>query len=82
MDAMPSYRPVNLPKHFEKFPMPVAPAHASAEAEEDSVGVGKAKAVPTIHGVTLSIRHCEERSDEAFHLLPPRRYGLLSLRSQ
>jgi uncharacterized protein (DUF2235 family) len=36
MDAMPSYRPVNLPKHFEKFPMPVAPAHASAEAEEDA----------------------------------------------
>ena len=36
MDAMPSYRPVNLPKHFEKFPMPVPPAHASAEAEEDA----------------------------------------------
>ena len=36
MDAMPSYRPVNLPKHFEKFPMPVAPAHASAEAEEEA----------------------------------------------
>ena len=36
MDAMPSYRPVNLPKQFEKFPMPVAPAHASAEmAGED-----------------------------------------------
>ena len=34
MDAMPSYRPVNLPKQFEKFPMPVPPAHASAEAEE------------------------------------------------
>ena len=37
MNAMPSYRPVNLPKHFEKFPMPVQPAHASAEmAGEDS----------------------------------------------
>jgi uncharacterized protein (DUF2235 family) len=36
MDAMPGYRPVNLPKHFEKFPMPVAPAHASAETEEDA----------------------------------------------
>ena len=36
MDAMPSYRPVNLPKQFEKFPMPEPPAHASAEAEEDS----------------------------------------------
>lgn len=36
MDAMPSYRPVNLPKQFEKFPMPVPPAHASAEAEEDA----------------------------------------------
>jgi len=36
MDAMPSYRPVNLPKQYEKFPMPVPPAHASAEAEEDS----------------------------------------------
>jgi uncharacterized protein (DUF2235 family) len=34
MEAMPSYRPVNLPKQFEKFPMPVAPAHASAEEEE------------------------------------------------
>src|SRR6267142_261252 len=32
MDAMPSYRPVNLPKHYEKFPMPVPPAHgATAE---------------------------------------------------
>jgi uncharacterized protein (DUF2235 family) len=36
MDAMPSYRPVNLPKQFEKFPMPVPPAHASAEAEEEA----------------------------------------------
>ena len=36
MDAMPSYRPVNLPKHFEKFPMPVPPVHASAEAEEEA----------------------------------------------
>ena len=34
MDAMPSYRPVNLPKQYEKFPMPVPPAHFSAEAEE------------------------------------------------
>jgi uncharacterized protein (DUF2235 family) len=34
MDAMPSYRPVNLPKQYEKFPMPVAPVHGSAE--EDS----------------------------------------------
>jgi len=38
MDAMPSYRPVNLPKQYEKFPMPVAPVHASAEVEEDSAG--------------------------------------------
>jgi uncharacterized protein (DUF2235 family) len=36
MDAMPGYRPVNLPKQFEKFPMPVPPVHASAEPEEDS----------------------------------------------
>ena len=36
MDALPSYRPVNLPKQYEKFPMPVPPAHASAEAEEDA----------------------------------------------
>ena len=36
MDAMPSYRPVNLPKQFEKFPMPVPPVHASAEAEEEA----------------------------------------------
>jgi len=36
MDAMPSYRPVNLPRQYEKFPMPVPPAHASAEAEEDA----------------------------------------------
>ncbi|UPJ50270.1 DUF2235 domain-containing protein [Bradyrhizobium sp. 200] len=35
MDAMPSYRPVNLPRQYEKFPMPVPPAHASAEAEEE-----------------------------------------------
>ena len=38
MEAMPSYRPVNLPKHFEKFPMPTPPAHASAEAEEYAAG--------------------------------------------
>ncbi|KRR20395.1 hypothetical protein CQ14_27035 [Bradyrhizobium lablabi] len=31
MDALPSYRPVNLPRQYEKFPMPVPPAHASAE---------------------------------------------------
>jgi len=37
MDAMPSYRPVNLPKHFEKFPMPAPPAHgATAEVAEDA----------------------------------------------
>lgn len=36
MNALPGYRPVNLPKQFEKFPMPVPPAHASAEPEEDS----------------------------------------------
>jgi len=36
MDAMPGYRPVNLPKQFEKFPMPVPPMHASAEPEEDA----------------------------------------------
>jgi uncharacterized protein (DUF2235 family) len=36
MNAMPSYRPVNLPKHFEEFPMPVPPAHASAESEEEA----------------------------------------------
>jgi uncharacterized protein (DUF2235 family) len=36
MDALPGYRPVNLPKQYEKFPMPVAPAHASAELEEDA----------------------------------------------
>jgi hypothetical protein len=40
MAAMPGYRPVNLPKLFEKFPMPTPPAHASAEveAEEDVAG--------------------------------------------
>ena len=36
MDAMANYRPVNLPKQFEKFPMPAPPAHASAEPEADS----------------------------------------------
>jgi len=36
MNALPGYRPANLPKQFEKFPMPVPPAHASAEPEEDS----------------------------------------------
>jgi uncharacterized protein (DUF2235 family) len=35
MDAMPGYRPVNLPKQYEKFPMPVPPAHASAEEVEE-----------------------------------------------
>ena len=36
MDAMPGYRPVNLPKQFEKFPMPAPPMHASAEPEEET----------------------------------------------
>ena len=36
MDALPSYRPVNLPRQYQKFPMPVQPAHASAEVEEDA----------------------------------------------
>jgi hypothetical protein len=27
---------VNLPKQYEKFPMPVPPAHFSAEAEEEA----------------------------------------------
>lgn len=36
MDALPGYRPVNLPKQYEKFPMPVPPVHASAEPEADS----------------------------------------------
>lgn len=37
MDAIPAYRPVNLPTRFETVPMPVPPAHASAEdgGEED-----------------------------------------------
>ena len=35
MDALPAYRPVNMPKQYEKFPMPVKPAHASAEPEEE-----------------------------------------------
>ena len=35
MDALPSYRPVNLPKHFETSPMPIPPAHASAEPEAE-----------------------------------------------
>ena len=39
MEAMPSYRPVNLPKQYEKFPMPEAPVHASAqETEEEAAG--------------------------------------------
>ena len=36
MDALPSYRPVNLPRQYQKFPMPVQPTHASAEVEEDA----------------------------------------------
>ena len=43
MNALPSYRPVNLPKQYEKFPMPVPPAHASAEAEEESSCPGLAR---------------------------------------
>ena len=46
---MPSYRPVNMPGQYEKFPMPVPPAHASAEAEEERSFAGWAKrSVPTI----------------------------------
>ena len=36
MDALPAYRPVNMPKQYEKFPMPVPPAHgASADDATD-----------------------------------------------
>ena len=36
MNAMPSYRPVNMPAKYETFPMPAPPAHgASAEEDED-----------------------------------------------
>ena len=37
MDALPAYRPVNLPAKFETFPMPVAPARGASaeEAPED-----------------------------------------------
>jgi uncharacterized protein (DUF2235 family) len=35
MDALPAYRPANMPKQFEKFPMPVPPAHASADDATD-----------------------------------------------
>jgi hypothetical protein len=31
MDAIKTYRPVNLPTRFETVPMPVPPAHASAD---------------------------------------------------
>jgi uncharacterized protein (DUF2235 family) len=33
MEAMPSYRPVNLPTKYETFPMPVGPVHGGAEEE-------------------------------------------------
>jgi len=36
MDALPAYRPVNMPKQYEKFPMPVPPAHASADEPADA----------------------------------------------
>lgn len=36
MDALPAYRPVNMPKQFEAWPMPVAPVHASAEETEEA----------------------------------------------
>ena len=34
MNAMPSYRPVNMPAKYETFPMPVPPGHG-ASADED-----------------------------------------------
>jgi len=39
MNAMPSYRPVNMPEQHETFPLPTPPAHgASADdvAEEEA----------------------------------------------
>ena len=36
MNAMPSYRPVNMPAKYEPFPMPTPPGHgASAEEATD-----------------------------------------------
>ena len=42
MNAMPSYRPVNMPAKYETFPMPVPPGHG-ASAEDGGKGVGWAK---------------------------------------
>jgi uncharacterized protein (DUF2235 family) len=36
MDALPEYRPVNMPAKFETFPMPVPPAALDEAAEEES----------------------------------------------
>jgi uncharacterized protein (DUF2235 family) len=36
MEAMPSYRPVNMPAKFETFPMPTPPAALGEAAEEES----------------------------------------------
>jgi len=34
MDALPAYRPENMPKQYEKFPMPVPPASADDATDE------------------------------------------------
>ena len=49
MNAMPSYRPVNMPAKYETFPMPVPPGHG-ASAEEADVGWAKRR-VPTLPDV-------------------------------
>jgi hypothetical protein len=74
MEAMPSYRPVNLPKQYEKFPMPMPPAHASAEAVEDAYicRVGRAKRA-----------HHSRRAFDGGHaaLCPPYRFLAMSRRA-
>jgi len=36
MDALPSYRPVNLPKQYQTFPMPMHPTQMSADEPEEA----------------------------------------------
>ena len=36
MDALPSYRPVNLPKQYQTFPMPMHPTQTSADEPEEA----------------------------------------------
>ena len=75
MDAMPSYRPVNLPKQFETFPMPVPPVHACERGGSGGMAafsVQASEACPLFHDCAADsgLLRCARNDGESVALLP------------